>query len=242
MFQKLKSEYLSWMMLIGAFFLLLDIFFFNRGSIFSLIVAAGMIYLGRKWMPKTSGKLLLGAGIIFLAINALNMLVIKFFFLALLGVYIYQYAQRKKHPEKITPIIHSEQERTANKVTAKPLFQNRLFGGHKTPDHVYEWNDINIFNGIGDSVIDLSYTVLPKGESVIFIRNVMGKITILVPYDIEISVHHSVLFGNARIFDYEENALFNRLLTVHTEDYEHAKHKVKIFTSTMIGDIEVKRV
>lgn len=242
MFQKLKSEYLSWMMLIGAFFLLLDIFFFNRGSIFSLIVAAGMIYLGRKWMPKTSGKLLLGAGIIFLAINALNMLVIKFFFLALLGVYIYQYAQRKKHPEKITPIIHSEQERTANKVTAKPLFQNRLFGGQKTPDHVYEWNDINIFNGIGDSVIDLSYTVLPKGESVIFIRNVMGKITILVPYDIEISVHHSVLFGNARIFDYEENALFNRLLTVHTEDYEHAKHKVKIFTSTMIGDIEVKRV
>lgn len=193
-------------------------------------------------MPKTSGKLLLGAGIIFLAINALNMLVIKFFFLALLGVYIYQYAQRKKHPEKITPIIHSEQERTANKVTAKPLFQNRLFGGQKTPDHVYEWNDINIFNGIGDSVIDLSYTVLPKGESVIFIRNVMGKITILVPYDIEISVHHSVLFGNARIFDYEENALFNRLLTVHTEDYEHAKHKVKIFTSTMIGDIEVKRV
>lgn len=242
MLQRLKSDHLSWIILIGAFLLLLDVFFFNRGSIFSLIVAAGMIYLGRKWMPKTSGKLLLGAGIIFLAINALNMLVIKFFFLALLGVYIYQYAQRKKHPEKITPIIHSEQERTANKVTAKPLFQNRLFGGQKTPDHVYEWNDINIFNGIGDSVIDLSYTVLPKGESVIFIRNVMGKITILVPYDIEISVHHSVLFGNARIFDYEENALFNRLLTVHTEDYEHAKHKVKIFTSTMIGDIEVKRV
>ena len=46
--QKLKSDYLSWIVLIGAFFLLLDIFFFNRGSIFSLIVATGMIYLGRK--------------------------------------------------------------------------------------------------------------------------------------------------------------------------------------------------
>ncbi|MBB6447332.1 cell wall-active antibiotics response protein LiaF [Bacillus benzoevorans] len=242
MFQKLKSDYLSWIMLIGAFFLLLDIFFFNRGSIFSLIVAAGMIYLGRKWLPKMRGKLLFAAGIIFLAVNALNMLVIKFLFLALLGVYIYQYAQRKKHPDKITPIIHQAQKRSANIVAAKPLFQNRLFGGQKTPDHVYEWNDINIYNGFGDSVIDLSYTVLPKGESVIFIRSVMGKVTILVPYDIEISVHHSVLFGSVRIFDYEECALFNKLLTIHTEDYEHAKQKVKIFTSTMIGDIEVKRV
>lgn len=242
MFQKLKSDYLSWIMLIGAFFLLLDIFFFNRGSIFSLAVASGMIYLGKKWLPRMRGKLMLAAGIIFLALNALNMLVIKFLFLALLGVYIFQYAQRKKNPDKTTPIILPAQERSAKQVTAKPLFQNRLFGGQKTPDHVYEWNDINIYSGFGDSVIDLSYTVLPKGESVIFIRNVMGKVTILVPYDIEVSVHHSVLFGSARIFDYEESALFNRLLTIHTKDYDHVKQKVKIFTSTMIGDIEVKRV
>ena len=64
-------------------------------------------------------------------------------------------------------------------VTSKPLFQNKLFGGQKTPDHEYEWNDINIQTGFGDAVIDLSYTVLPKGESVIFIRNVMGKVTVL---------------------------------------------------------------
>ena len=31
MLQKLKSDYLSWIVLIGAFFLLLDVFFFNRG-------------------------------------------------------------------------------------------------------------------------------------------------------------------------------------------------------------------
>ena len=239
---KLKSDYLSWILLIGAFFLLLDIFFFNRGSIFSLIVAAGMIYLGRTWLPNTSGKLMLGAGIVFLALNALNMLVIKFFFLALLGVYIYQYSQRKKKPEKIIPNIQLSGAQTAKQVTSKPLFQNKLFGGQKTPDHEYEWNDINIHTGFGDSVIDLSYTVLPKDESVIFIRNMVGKITILVPYDIEMSVHHSVLFGSARILDYEENGLFNRVTTIHTEDYEHAKQKVKIFTSVMIGDIEVKRV
>lgn len=242
MLHRLKSDYLSWILLIGSFFLLLDIFFFNRGSIFSLIVAAGMIYLGRKWLPKTRGKLMLGAGIVFLALNALNMLVIKFLFLALLGVYIYQYSQRKKHPEKIIPNIQPSQGQSVKQVTSKPLFQNKLIGGQKTPDHEYEWNDINIQTGFGDAVIDLSYTVLPKGESVIFIRNVMGKVTVHVPYDIEVSVHHSALFGNARIFDYEERALFNQLITIHTEDFEQAKQKVKIFTSVMIGDIEVKRV
>ena len=31
------------------------------------------------------------------------------------------------------------------------------------PMHAYEWNDINIQNGIGNTVIDLSQTILPKG-------------------------------------------------------------------------------
>ena len=34
----------------------------------------------------------------------------------------------------------------------------------------------------------------------------------------------------------------NRLIKVETADYEQANQKVKIFTSMMIGDIEVKRV
>nr|WP_295972148.1 cell wall-active antibiotics response protein LiaF [uncultured Bacillus sp.] len=242
MLQRLKSDHLSWIILIGAFLLLLDVFFFNRGSIFSLIVAAGMIYLGRKWMPKTKGKLFFWGGIIFLAVNAINMLAIKFFFLALLGVLIFQYIHGKKEPEKIIPNIYPSTEPATKQITTKPLFQNRLFDAQKTPDHEYEWNDINIQTGIGDSVIDLSYTVLPKGESVIFIRKFIGKVIILVPYDIEISVHHSVLFGSTRILDFEECALLNRLITVNTEGYDLAKQKVKVFTSVMIGDIEVKRV
>ena len=60
---------------------------------------------------------------------------------------------------------------------------------------MYEWNDVNIQAGIGDTVIDLSYTVLPKGETVIFIRNVMGKVTIMIPYDVEVSVNHSVFLA-----------------------------------------------
>ena len=101
---------------------------------------------------------------------------------------------------------------------------------------------MNIQAGIGDTVIDLSYTVLPKDETVIFIRNVMGKVTIMIPYDVEVSVNHSVFFGSVRILDFKESSLMNRLIKVETADYEQANQKVKIFTSMMIGDIEVKRV
>ena len=124
----------------------------------------------------------------------------------------------------------------------QPLLQNRFFGGQKTPDHVYEWNDVNIQGGMGDTVIDLSYTVLPKGETVIFIRNMIGKVKILIPYDVEVSVNHSVLYGSAKILDFYESSYMNRQMKVETAQYEQTEQKVKIFTSMMIGDIEVKRV
>ena len=242
MFKKLTSDYVSWIILIGAFFLLLDVFFFNRGIIFSLIVATGMIYLGKKWMPKKRGKLLFWLGIIFLAFNSINMLAIKFFFLALLGILIFQYAQGKKEPIKVVPTIQNSTERGTRKITTRPLFQNRLFGQQKTPDHEYEWNDVNIGVGVGDTVIDLSYTVLPKGDSVISIRNLIGKVTILIPYDIEVSVNHSVLFGSAKILNYEESSIMNRLVQVETDGYRLTSQRVKILTSMLIGDIEVKRI
>lgn len=245
MLQKLKSDYLSWIVLIGAFFVLLDIFFFNRGLIFSLIVAIGMVYLGRKRMPKKTGKLLFWAGLFLLFVNVINMIAVKFFLLALLCFLIFQYANRKQKLNTIIPIINEQTENTFRGETVmkeQPLFQNRLFGHQQTPDHVYEWNDVNIQCGVGDSLVDLSNTVLPKGESVIFIRNIMGKVTVLIPYDVEVSIHHSVLFGSARILDFYETSLVNRLIKVETANYEQAEQKVKIFTSMMIGDIEVKRV
>jgi len=127
-------------------------------------------------------------------------------------------------------------------IKEQPLLKNRFFGGQKTPDHVYEWNDVNIQGGIGDTVIDLSYTVLPKGETTIFIRNVIGKITILIPYDVEVSVNHSVIYGSAKILDFYEASFMNRQVKVETANYEQTDQKVKILTSMLIGDIEVKRV
>ena len=63
MLNKLKSDYVSWIVLIGAFFLLLDVFFFNPGLIFSLIVATGMVYLGKKADAEKNGETSLLGGV-----------------------------------------------------------------------------------------------------------------------------------------------------------------------------------
>ena len=73
-----------------------------------------------------------------------------------------------------------------------------------------------------------------------FYHKEMGEF--LIPYDVEVSVNHSVLYGSAKILDFYESSYMNRQMKVETSQYEQTEQKVKIFTSMMIGDIEVKRV
>lgn len=241
---KVKSDYISWAVLFGIIVLLLEISFFNRGVIFSLLVAIGMIYIGRKRMPSSTGKLFFWSGIAFFTLSVFNMMTFKFLLLAILVNLIIQYRKSKKEPEVIQPNIKVDLEKKPTEILIekKPIFENALFKERTTPEHVYEWNDINIQTAIGDTVVDLSYTVLPKGETVIFLRNFIGNLQVLIPYDVEVSVNHSSIAGKATVFQFEGSKMFNQLVQFETEGYEKAEQRVKIFTSFVVGDLEVKRV
>lgn len=240
---KMKSDYISWAILFGIVVLLLEISFFNRGVVFSLLVATGMIYIGRKRIPSSSGKLFFWLGVGFFTISVFNMMTFKFLLLAILVHLIVQYYQLKKKPALVMPIIKEGLAKNSSEklIEKKTLFDNGLFGDRKTPEQVYEWNDINIQTGIGDTTVDLSYTVLPKGETIIFIRNFIGNLQVLVPYDIEVCVNHSSIAGTTNILHVENNKQFNQTVQYQTEGYEQAEQKVKIFTSFLVGDLEVKR-
>lgn len=203
-----------------------------------------MVYFGRKKLHRLFGKILFWGGIISLIGSILGMITFRFLFLAVFIYVVIQLLQSKKKPNTILPMINqtSELDKKDEVITRKPLLQNVLFGSQKTPTHTYEWNDINIQAGIGDTVIDLSYTVLPKGETVIFIRNVIGNVQILIPYDLEVSVNHSVIAGSVTIFDFHESKVMNQTLQVQTPAYESNDQKVKIITSLMLGNIEVSRI
>ncbi|WP_141430565.1 cell wall-active antibiotics response protein LiaF [Bacillus sp. 03113] len=244
MLNKIVSNYLSLVILAGGILLLLEFFFFNSGVIFSLLVAAGMIYIGKKRRTKKIGKFLFWAGIIFLVLSIVSMITFKFLLFAILIYYVIQFVQSKKNAAKIQPIIKEPEinEQKEPYIRKCSLFHNAYFGKQQTPEHVYEWSDVNIQAGVGDTVIDLSYTVLPKGETVIFIRNYIGNVRVLIPYDLEVDVHHSVIAGSTTIFDIHESKLFNQAIQVQTPGFETAEQKVKIFTSLIVGNLEVKRI
>jgi lia operon protein LiaF len=244
MLKKLNSEYISWIILVGAVILLLEVTFFNQGLIFSLFISILMVYLGRKSLPKKMGKLLFWGGLFLIIINIFQMMTFRFVLLAIFIYFVLQFAQSKKIPSIISPVvgIPSPSRPREQVVERKPLFQNLIFGQQQTPDHVYEWNDINIQTGLGDSIIDLSYTVIPKGETVIYIRKFIGNIQIFVPYDYEVSVRHSVLAGATTVLDFHESKMFNQVFHLETPEYEKAEKKIKIITSVALGDIEVKRI
>ncbi|WP_147533551.1 cell wall-active antibiotics response protein LiaF [Bacillus marasmi] len=244
MLGKMKNDYFSWLLLMSLILLLLEVLFFNKGLIFSLLVAAGMVYIGRNRLEKKKGKFLFWVGILFLAVSILGMITFRFLVLAVFIYLLIQFAQTKKKPNLIMPIVKEPAAQPAGEelITREPLFKNVMFGDQKTPEHTYEWDDINIQTWVGDTVIDLSYTVLPEAEIVIFIRNVIGKVQILVPYDIEVSVHHSVIVGNVDILHFHGDKMFNQNVHVQTADYDQQKQKIKIVTSLLIGDIEVRRI
>jgi lia operon protein LiaF len=244
MFKNTKSDYLSWLVIIGIVILLLEILFFNRGLIFSLFIAGGMMYLGRKKAGKKLGKILFILGIIFFVLSIVNMMTFRFLLLAILLHFFIQFIQSKKKPKKLVPDINLSEPTQSSEplISSEPLFNNLLVGQQKTPIGVYAWDDVNIQTGFGDIVIDLSYTMLPKGEAVILIRNIIGNIHILIPYETEVSIHHSGVVGSAKVFGSEKDKLFNQVFHLKTAGYETSETKVKIVTTLVVGNLEVSRI
>jgi lia operon protein LiaF len=240
-----KTDYISRLAMIGLVVLFIEVTFFNSGVIFSGFLSGVAIYIGRKKFKGTLGKLVFWLGCISLFFTIANMITVKFLLIGIIVYFVLQYFQSKKNPTVIKPEI---EESTTVLVTEEPiiktksLFENVFIGRQKTSEHVYEWHDINIQTGIGDTTIDLSNTVLPKGESIITIRNFVGNVEILVPYEMEASIHHSVITGSTTIFQHEEKRVFNQVLSYQTEEYKEAEQKIKIVTSFLIGNLEVKRV
>ncbi|MBA2874390.1 cell wall-active antibiotics response protein LiaF [Thermaerobacillus caldiproteolyticus] len=243
MLRNQRTDWVSWAILIAITLFLAELLLFHGGAIFFLMITVGCMYIGRKRMPKMSGTALFWFGLISFVICLFHMVTFRLFLFLFFVYIVIQFAQSKRTPIRIQPIIQEQSSQTEEALFQRtPLLQNTFFGSQKTPEHVYEWNDIDIQVGIGDTIIDLSYTVLPKGEAVVVIRHLIGNIQILVPYEVEVSIHHSVIIGSLSVFQRSETKLFNETLHFQTAGYDKAERKVKILTSMIAGALEVKRI
>ncbi len=119
--------------------------------------------------------------------------------------------------------------------------RQNLFGNERIGNQVFEWDDININMLSGDTIIDLGNTILPKRNNIIMLRKGFGRTRILVPLGIGIAIEHGSFIGNVT-FVGEQTTLRSERITVYSEDYDTSERRIKILSSTLIGDIEVIRV
>lgn len=239
MFTKMSTDTINLLLIIGVILLIIEVVFFHGNLVFSFLFSSLLIYVGWKRFYRLWGKIFFWIGVISIVFTILNMMAVRFLIMIGIIMFLRHYFKSKNEPETIRPIIDENKKEPLVKI--EPLLQQKFFGNEKTKDKSYAWQDINIQGGFGDRIIDLSQTVLPN-DAIISIRHFVGNVSIYVPYEVEVIVHHSSLLGRIKVFDFEEEKLMNQVFSCHTEEFYHQQPRVRIITSIWSGNLEVKRI
>lgn len=150
------------------------------------------------------------------------------------GLRFFEQAPWKKKQMIIVEVSESEAKNGRR-------FRRPWIGNERIGSNIYEWDDINFSIISGDTIIDLGNTLLPKEDNVIMVRKGFGRTRILIPFGIGIMLEHSSLRGQA-IFEGQRYVLRNESIKLYSDDFDENQRRIKIVTSTLMGEIEVIRV
>lgn len=220
----------------GVAFLLLifvEAMFLHNGNIMFVLFGAGLIYYGMRKRSKIPFLL----GLFFLIMALFTLWSLRLLIFSAL-VYVLVKLWKGIPSEEIMRPLREFQRETPN-----GIWKNKLFSIQNSPFSSYEWEDIHIQGVFGDIHIDVTDTVLPKGTSLISVRQGIGKIKIELPYEIPVRIHYTTLLGDAKLFGIHKKRLINESL--HMKDSYEGKSgdtaELIITLSTWVGDIEVTR-
>lgn len=232
-----KESIFGWIILIFIVGLLLELLL-NLGRLIPLGIGIYFVYHQLKNNKNDSAIFMIGMALIVLTLFTTNIFIIAICAMVAYGFYYYVLSNKKPRTILVETIPPSEQERYFVK---KPFFTNKFWSYNQETTEIYEWDDINIQCGFGETEVDLGMTVLPQGESTVIVRGFVGNITIYVPFDAEIIVNHSCGSGNIQVFDDKRSVFNGTYIFKPTQESEYTK-TIKIFTTLFIGNVEVKRV
>ncbi|WP_067842285.1 cell wall-active antibiotics response protein LiaF [Amphibacillus sediminis] len=238
MFNQMNKNLLFYIV-VAALALFAVEFVFVRSDVWIwLLVWGGVIYLSWRYYYRPQGRIAFWVGCVALAITIMDTMFFRLIIAAIIFVTVLYFYQ---HKTNIKPEQKELQFGDEPIQQEDVLFSNQWFGKQTTGDSPYQWQDINYQTLAGETVINLNKTVLPKGEPIIVMRHLLGSIKIIVPYDVEVSIHHSVMIGSVNFFGYGDDQLTNRTVHYQTANYQTANQRIKIYTSMLAGKIEVKR-
>ena len=244
MFKWLSTNTFNWIMITGGLLFLLEILLFNKGLLGTAVFFGIAAYIGWKQYDQMWAKFLFWIGIVVVFFTLLNTIAVRFIVVITIVLIVLDYVKSKNYEQHRRPTTYIDTDIQQEEVMIEmwPIFKQSVYGDQQTKNQAYEWNDINIHGGIGNRFIDLSNTVLPNDTAVISIRHTVGNIVIYIPYETEFMIHHSAIYGKAFVLNKEYGTLLNQQLSMKTTDYDRHHPRIKIITSVLSGDIEVRRI
>lgn len=235
------SVWVKRVLLIAIVLFLGEALLFAPDMFVSLLLFLAITYFGWKRSQRLFGKFCMwGGGLLFLII-AFQTLAFRFLVLVLLIFIIVQMAERRS-PTKTVKLNLLAMSGRITRFEKRPWLRTYDRSKEDIDDRPYAWEDVWVQTFYGETVIDLSKTVLPEGDSTIVVQHVFGDITVLLPYDWPCTLHHQALSGRTVIFQEVDEQLWNASLSYETENFAEERRRIKLFTSVVFGNVEVKRV
>ena len=225
MMSKLSTNQL----IIGALSLLIVLFvelsFFQNGSTILLVLACVLLYLG----IKKSNRPNIWGGIVCLFLACITLVTVRIFILFCLIYALYRFAYRQE-----------ETLDTAKSDLRGVVYTNRRIADFNNETETFKWEDILVERFIGQLVIDTTNTVLPTGKSLITIRQTFGSVRVIVPYEVNVQLHMTTLYGEVSYNNSTPKRLLNETFVMHDVN-EALPRTLVIFVSGQLLDVEVVR-
>ncbi len=244
---------------IGLFLGSLNIIDFNLFRLWPLI----FLYFGMKQWEKNRrvvGGVLSALGIIFIFNEWFHINVFQLVITILLVYFGYRMIRSHKAPQEDDPppeigtSIMEEQEvppppprrpfteaPNPRQIIRPKESRSVLIGDFHLTSGRFELENMHIWHGIGDIVVDLSRAVIQEQESFLVINGWIGDITIYVPVDLPVAVSAEVTIGDLEVLNHRQGGL-NRQIVMRSENYDQASRKVKLNISLIVGDVDVKYI
>lgn len=233
--QRISTDRITFWLLAALLLIFVEAMIFHNGSVLFVLFGIGLLYVSLR----RKSRMFFWIGIACLGFALLSMWSLRLLIVATLIYILVRLWKGDNTEQVIQPFIGDDDIDTPNSI-----IQNKLFSVQSTPFQAYEWEDVHVQGFYGDISIDATQTVLPKGTSLISVRQGIGKVRVAVPYEIPVRIHYTTLLGDARMFGASKKRLWNQSLLFkngYVKEIGVAPSELIITVSTWLGDVEVIR-
>jgi lia operon protein LiaF len=112
--------------------------------------------------------------------------------------------------------------------------------GHVKSAGEWRLDDAVVRTVIGDIHLDLRSAELPEGETDLTLLCWLGTVQVQVPAHVGLDVEAQTFIGTVDVLGVREEGII-RDINVRTDDFETARHRLKLRLSTVIGELMVVR-